>query len=210
MIRAVIFDLDGTIVDNEGLYDKAFCAVLKTFGIPCENVKHTPGIGVYENWVKMKRDLNPIPGPAELTTQTQQFYLKNLGKVKVRPGFLEIARYLKKQGLRVLLATSNTADIGRRMLATLKLDRLFDSSTFGDEVLQKKPAPDLFLKTLEKEGLRPHEIIIVEDSPAGIVAAQSANAKVFALKTDRFNRIELARADQIIDRFAELKKLIRA
>lgn len=208
MIRAIIFDLDGTIIDNEALYGKAFCAVLKKLDISCEEVEHTSGIGVYENWVKMKRDLNLAPDPADLTAQTQQFFLDNLDKVKVRPGFLDVARYLKKKGIKVLLATSNTTVIGRQILTTLKLDQLFDSMTFGDEVTRKKPAPDLFLKALEKAERRPREAIVVEDSPAGVAAAKNANTKIFALKTDRFNRIDLARADQIIEHFSELKELI--
>lgn len=208
MIRAVIFDLDGTIIDNEGLYGKAFCAVLKKLGVSYGEVEHTPGIGVYENWVKMKRDLDLARDPTDLSTQTQQFFLSNLDKVKVRPGFLDVARYLKKKGIKVLLATSNTTDIGQQILTALKLETLFDATTFGGEVTHKKPAPDLFLKALEKEGLRPREAVIIEDSPAGVAAAKSTGGYVLALKTDRFNRIDLARADRIIDHFRELKELV--
>jgi len=208
MIRAIIFDLDGTIIDNEELYGKAFCAVLKKLGVSCKEVKHTSGIGVYENWVKMKRNLNLTLDPSELTAQTQQFYLNNLDKVKVRPDFLSVVRYFKSKGMKIFLATSNTIDIGQQILAALRLDQLFDSMTFGDEVARKKPAPDLFLKVIEKENLRPREAVIIEDSPAGIAAAKNANIKVFALKTDRFNRIELSRADRIVNHFSELKKLI--
>lgn len=208
MVRAVIFDLDGTIIDNEALYGKAFCAVLKKLGVPCGEVEHTPGIGVYENWVKMKEEYNLAPDPAELTAQTQQFFLDNLDKVRIRPGFVETARYLKKRGLKVGLATSNTSDIGHQILEALKLDQLFDSTTFGDEVPRKKPAPDLFLKALEKEGFRPPEAVVIEDSPAGIAAAKNAGTHIFAFKTDRFNRIDLARADQIIEHFRELRELV--
>ncbi|PIS12208.1 hypothetical protein COT70_02145 [candidate division WWE3 bacterium CG09_land_8_20_14_0_10_47_33] len=207
MVRAIIFDLDGTIIDNEGLYGKAFCAVSKELGVSCENVKHTSGIGVYENWVRMKRDLNLTPDPTELTAATQKFYLNNLSKIEVRPGFLDTVRYLKEKGIKILLSTSNTTDIGQRVLTTLKLDKLFDTMTFGDEVIHKKPAPDLFLRAIEKVHLRPQEVVIVEDSPSGITAAKNANIKVFAFKTDRFNRIELSRADQIIEHFVELKEV---
>lgn len=208
MIWAVIFDLDGTIIDNEELYGKTFCVVLRKLGVSCENVTHTPGIGVYENWVKMKRDLNLAPDPTDLTTQTQKLYLKSLDKVKIRPGFLSATRYLKKKGIKILLATSNTTDISYQMLTVLKLDRLFDSVTFGDEVTRKKPAPDLFLKALEKEGLFPRKVVVIEDSPAGIAAAKNAGIRVFALKTDRFSRIALFGADRIIKHFTELKKLL--
>lgn len=207
MVRAIIFDLDGTIIDNEGLYGKAFCAVLRELGVSCGNVKHTPGIGVYENWVRMKRDLNLTPDPTELTAATQKFYLNNLSKIEVRPGFLDTVRYLKERRIKILLSTSNTIDIGQHVLTTLKLDKLFDTMTFGDEVIHKKPAPDLFLRAIEKVHLRPQEVVIVEDSPSGITAAKNANIKVFAFKTDRFDRIELSRADQIIEHFVELKEV---
>jgi len=157
--------------------------------------------------VRMKRDLNLTPDPTELTAATQKFYLNNLSKIEVRPGFLDTVRYLKEKGIKILLSTSNTTDIGQRVLTTLKLDKLFDTMTFGDEVIHKKPAPDLFLRAIEKVHLRPQEVVIVEDSPSGITAAKNANIKVFAFKTDRFNRIELSRADQIIEHFVELKEV---
>lgn len=208
MTRTVIFDLDGTILDNEGLFGRAFCSVLKKLGVSCEGVKHTPGIGVRENWVGMKRDLNLAPDPTELTAQTLQFYRANLGKLKLRPGFLTAARYLKSKGIKVTLATSSTSDNARLVLAALKLEEVFDAITFGDEVAHKKPAPDLFLRALEKVKLQPSEAVVIEDAPAGIEAAKNAGIKVFAIKTDRFNRIELSRADRIISHFSELKELI--
>lgn len=209
MIRVVIFDLDGTIIDNEGLYGEAFCTILKGLGVSCENVKHTSGIGVRENWEKMKRDLSLSPDPNKLAAQTQQFYLDHIGQVEIRPGFIETARYLREKGIRIALATSNTTDVGQQIIETLKLQKIFDAVAFGDEVAYKKPAPDIFLKVLEKVKLHPREAVVVEDSPAGIAAAKNALIKVFALKTDRFNRIELARADRIIDRLEELEKLVK-
>jgi beta-phosphoglucomutase len=209
MVRAVIFDLDGTILDNEGLYGKAFCAVLRKLGISCEKVKHTSGIGVLENWGRMKRELNLAQDPADLSAQTQQYYLDHIGQVEVRPGFIETARYLKEKGIKVVLATSNTTDVGKKILEELRIEKIFDALTFGDEVDKKKPAPDIFLKALERVGFRRGEAVVIEDSPAGIAAAKNALIKVFAIKTDRFNRIQLARANQTIDRFEELKEIIR-
>jgi len=209
MIRAVIFDLDGTIIDNEDLYGKAFCSILKGFGVSCEKVKHTPGIGVRENWEKMKRDLNLAADPTDLSAQTRQVYLDNLAKVRLRPGFIDTVRYLRENGRKIVLATSSTSAIARKVLTTLRIEKLFDVTTFGDEVARKKPAPDLFLKALKKAKVRCREAIIVEDSPAGIAAAKAANIKVAALKTSRFNRTQLSRADYIIDHFEELKKLDR-
>jgi len=208
MIRGVIFDLDGTIIDNEGLYGRAFCSVLKDQGISCEEVGHTSGIGVRENWERMKRDLNLTPDPDDLTAQTQRFYLDHLNEIKPRPNLSAVIHYIKDTRRKVILATSNTSDIGKYVLGTLGIEKLFDVTAFGDEVTRKKPAPDLFLKAVEKAELRPQEVLIVEDSPAGIEAARAANIKVAAIKTDRFNRIQLARADHIINNLEEIKDLL--
>lgn len=208
MIRAIIFDLDGTIIDNEEIYGRAFCSVLKKHDISCAEVKHTSGIGIRENWERMKGDLG-LPGdPTDLAAQTQQFYLEHAKGIRVRPDFVETARYFRKRGLKVLLATSNTTENGKQILSALGIEKLFDTVTFGDEVARKKPAPDIFLKALETIKRHPREALVVEDSPAGIAAARSANIKVAALKTSRFNRIDLARADYLVNHLSELKDLI--
>jgi HAD superfamily hydrolase (TIGR01509 family) len=208
VIRGVIFDLDGTIIDNEGLYGRAFCSVLKKLEISCEEVKHTPGIGVRENWERMKRDLNLASDPEELAAQTQQFYLDHLGEVKPRADLNSTVHFIRDQGRKVILATSNTGDIGSAVLDKLGIKKLFSVVVFGDDVERKKPAPDIFLKALHEAKLRPQETLIVEDSPAGIEAAKAANIKVAAIKTNQFNRIQLARAHHIIGSLGEVKDLI--
>lgn len=209
MIRAIIFDLDGTVIDNEDSFGRAFCSVLKENGVSCENVTHTSGIGITENWVNMKRALRLAPEPEALAKKTIEFYLKHLDEVKVRPGFHASVVQLRQLGMQIHLATSSTRDLASRVTKGLKLEPLFDSLTFGDEVPRKKPAPDIFIKALSKGRLNPTQAIVIEDSPAGVTAAQRANIKVVvALKTDRFNLIDLTQADQIINHFSEIRPLI--
>src|SRR3989338_8226036 len=85
-MKAVIFDLDGTLIDNEWLYDQAYCEVLKSLNISCEQLNHTPGIGLQENWERMISDLGISKTSAELAQQTRDVYLRSLGMVKMRPG----------------------------------------------------------------------------------------------------------------------------
>src|SRR3989344_7578611 len=89
-MKAVIFDLDGTLIDNEWLYDQAYCEVLKSLNISCEQLNHIPGIGLQENWEKMANDLGINKTPTELAQQTRDVYLQNLSKVKMRPGAREL------------------------------------------------------------------------------------------------------------------------
>ncbi|NIT04608.1 HAD-IA family hydrolase [Candidatus Saccharibacteria bacterium] len=207
--KAVIFDLDGTLIDNERVYDRAFCAVLKKRRISCEDVVHIPGIGVKENWQKMVKNLGMSEDPGDLARETQEFYLKHLEEVKVRPGVREVMYYLRGRGVKRILATSNTADVASRVVETLGIGHHFDSKTFGDEVQRKKPAPDLFLKAVEKESLNPKQVIVVEDSASGIEAAREGGFVAIALKTDWFTRAQLHRANHTVDNFHQVLDILK-
>lgn len=207
-LKAVIFDLDGTLIDNEWVYDRAFCAVLKGLEISCEQLNHSPGIGVKENWVRMVTDLQIDRDPQELATQTQQFYLEHLDEIKLREGAVDLLHSLKRRQIRTILATSSLTEVVQRVLGVTKTASLFDSQTHGNEVTRKKPAPDIFLKAMDKENLLPRETVILEDSPAGIEAGKTAGATVIALKTDWFTRDQLFRADRIAASFGEIAKLL--
>lgn len=208
-LKAVIFDLDGTILDNEDIYARAFCSVLKRRNISCEEVKHVSGIGVKENWIRMAAALGLPDKPEDLAAETQQFYLDHLSEVKVRPGFRDLVHFLRGREIKVLLSTSNIQKIADLVLRTHNLTNLFDNKTFGNEVAHKKPAPDLFLAAMQKEGLLPTEVIIIEDSPSGIAAGRAANAQTWVIKTDRFTREQLAQANHVFPTFFELLRLLK-
>ncbi|MEX1061518.1 MAG: HAD family phosphatase [Patescibacteria group bacterium] len=208
-LKAVIFDLDGTLIDNEGIYDRAFCAVLKKRDISCSEVSHTPGIGVTENWQRMIKSGVINEDPQVLTKETYDFYLEHLKEIIVRPGVREVMYFLKNRRIKRILATSTGADVASRVVGTVGIAHHFDSLTFGDEVPRRKPAPDLFLKALEKENIFPEEALVVEDAPAGVEAAKAAGAPVVALKTDWATREELFRADAVVNNFADLLSLLK-
>ncbi len=208
-LKGIIFDLDGTVIDSEWAYDRAFCHVLKALSISCEQLNHTPGIGVRENWEKMVKKLGIAGDPQELAAQTQNFYLDHLQEVSVRDGVTDLLRYLKRERVKTLLATSTVTTVATRVLETTRLAPFFDSKTFGDEVERRKPAPDIFLKAMDKEKLLPREVLIVEDSSSGIEAGKNAGAVVIALKTDWFTRSQLYRADFVAENFTRVTEIIK-
>jgi HAD superfamily hydrolase (TIGR01509 family) len=208
-MKAIIFDLDGTLINNEWIYDRAYCEVLKNLNISCEQLNHTPGIGLEENWKRMIKDLSIDRASAELAKQTRDIYLQNLGEVKLRDGARELIFHLKRRQTLAILATSTTREVATQVLQQIDAENLFDFTVFGDEVEHKKPAPDIFLKAMDKAGLLPREAIVIEDSAAGVEAGKEAGAKVIALKTDWYTRDQLFRADFIANNFDQILKLIK-
>lgn len=207
IISAVIFDLDGTVLDNEDEYGAAFRKVLRSLGKHVDKkYPHTSGIGIKENWplllskyhIKTKRTME------ELARATQEAYLQMLSYVNVKKGFEEFVRGLKESGIKVALATSNAWWIVDEIKGELNLEGIFDVVTTAEEVAYNKPDPDIFILTAEKLGLTPQDCLVIEDSQAGVEAAHRAGMKVAAISRDAAHAKSLKEADLVIRGFRQL------
>lgn len=206
-ITAVIFDLNGTILDDEDEYAEAFRSVLKSLGATTtEKFPHIRGIGVKENWPGLlaKYDLKTGKTPDELALATQQAYLSQLNKITAKPNLEQFISDLKESGIAVGLATSNTWDVVETVLKHLRLDKLFDSITTGEEVANKKPEPDIFIKAAEKLGAVAEECLVIEDTPVGIEAAHQAGMKAVGIAADDETAGLLQAADLVIRGYSEV------
>jgi HAD superfamily hydrolase (TIGR01509 family) len=204
-LSAVIFDLDGTILENEDEYGRAFNEVLKSLGVDATKpVPHERGIGVTENWILYKKNfsLNTPKTPEILAKETQDAYIKMLDGVTIRPGFNDFVEGLKKKGIKIALATSNTREVARLVLDKLGLQGNFDEITTAEEVFLRKPNPDLFTVTADKLGVEGNECLVVEDSASGVTAAHRAGMKVVAI-TDG-GEDKPTEADLVINGFSEI------
>ena len=206
-ISAVIFDLDGTVLSNEDEYGAAFKKVLESLGAKVDtNYPQTGGIGVKENWpgllkkykVKTDKTLD------ELASETQKEYLNLLNRVTVKEGFEDFVKSLKQEGLKIALATSNVWFIVGRVFEEIPIEGLFDSVTTGEEVVNKKPAPDLFLIAADKLDAVPEECLVIEDSESGIEAAHEAGMKVIAITRDNKHAKTLKDAELIVRSYNQL------
>lgn len=146
-ISAVIFDLDGTVLDNEVEYGIAFKKVLRNLGKRVEKkYPHIGGIGVKENWPLLlsKYCIKTNKSIEELTKKTQDYYLKMLDHVTYKKGFENFIRDLRDSGIATALATSNTWWIVDEVSRVFDIESHFDSIITGEEVKYKKPDPDFF------------------------------------------------------------------
>ncbi|KKQ25912.1 MAG: HAD family hydrolase [Candidatus Woesebacteria bacterium GW2011_GWA1_37_8] len=205
--KAVIFDQDGTVADHELNYEEAFKIVLARNGVnPGKHFYHQRGIGVVENWTAFKNtfDIDPEKTAEELATDTQEEFKKTLDKSKIMPGFLDFARKLKKNGIKLGLATSNSKEIVYKISKLLGLDGVFDAIVTGEEIKNKKPDPEIFLKIAQKLKVYPYECFVFEDSASGVIAAQKAGMKVGVVLRNNHDHPKFDHADLLIEDFTSV------
>ena len=206
-LLAVIFDLDGTVLDNEDEYGIAFKKVLSGLGVETNSgFPHTQGIGVEENWKKLipKFKIKTKKSIGKLSKETQEAYLKLLPKVTLKAGVIDFINDLKDSGVLVALATSNTWPTVEKVFDSLNLDGVFETMTTAEEVEFKKPDPEIFLLTAQKLGIDPENCLVLEDTEAGIKAAKDAGMKVVAIARENKHAKLLEKANKVIYDYEKL------
>jgi len=206
-IKAIIFDLNGTILSDEDEYGIAFKKVLESLGAKVkENYPQTTGIGVEENWPILikKYNIKTEKTSQELALETQNEYLKLLPRITIRKGFIDFISEVKENGIITALATSNSWIVTDKILEKSDLRNTFDFITTCEEVSFNKPDPQIYDITLGKMEIQPHECLVFEDSKSGVDAAQKAGIKVIGIARDNDHANELSGANKIIYGFAEI------
>ena len=197
MIQAVIFDLDGTVLDNEGVWEEVFRAVARKSQIPIHKSQewiHEPGIGISPNWEKI---IGKGERADKLSKETWKEYWKRIGNatnIPVRDGLVELVAAIKEKGWQTALATGSDWNVVADELEQLDLYLAFDVTTTGEEVLAFKPDPQIYLLTSQKLGVDPQECAVVEDSLAGVQAAAEAGMTVVGLTGPYASHQELRKA----------------
>ena len=157
MIGAVIFDLDGTVLDNEEKWEEAFRAGARNNAQPTtlspQGFIHEPGIGVKPNWRKITGD---EALSEKLTRETWVEYQKD-EEVKIMAGVEELIEEIKDKGWQTALATGTEWHVVEKELEQVNLYLAFDVTTTGDEVLAQKPDPEIYLLTAQKLGVESSE-----------------------------------------------------
>lgn len=205
-LSAVIFDLNGTVLEDENIYGKSFNLILKNLGVDSKtDCPQEKGIGVKENWVKFieKYGIKTEKSIDELTRETQETYLKNLSEVKIRAGFEDLIDMFRELQAQIALATSNTWEQTDKILDTLGFQDTFDIVTTSEEVAYNKPDPDIFTVTADKLGVERFDCLVIEDAPSGVEAAKRAGMKVIAISSDG-EAEKLMDADFVLEGFPEI------
>jgi HAD superfamily hydrolase (TIGR01509 family) len=184
---AVIFDIDGTIVDNMHLHAEAFARFAERHGLPpltSEDRARLDGRRNSEIFpILFKRD---VPRTEWLAYEEEKEGLyRELSRGRLLPmkGLHGLIDRLRESGIAMALATSAPEANVTHTLRELGLADAFPVIVRGDEVARGKPAPDVFIEAARRLGVAPAECLVFEDAPMGIAAAQAAGMPVVALTT---------------------------
>ena len=183
-IKAVLFDMDGLMVDTESLSTEAFINSAKAQGYNMTKEETLKVLGftkanIYQFWIDYFQGTN-VDGKKLVDDHYE--YIENVlytvGPEKM-PYVEELLKYLRENNYKIAVASSSdTADIKNNLEKT-KLEKYIDEIASGAEVENGKPDPDVFLLAAERLGVDAKDCLILEDSKAGIKAGKASGAMVF-------------------------------
>ncbi len=209
MIKAILFDMDGVLVDSEEFIREAAIRMFKEKGFTVEAADFIPFTGTGENrFIGGVAEKYGIPLEIEeAKTRTYLIYEKIVeGRLSSLPGVFETMALCRELNLKTAVTTS--AD-EFKMLVNLKEIGLpvksFDITVFADMVKNKKPDPEIYLTACNMLGLQKTECIVIEDSITGLQAATAAGMRSIGLSTT-FPPEELKLADYIIPDLSYMSK----
>ena len=207
MIRAIIFDFDGLILDTETPIYQSWLEVYQAHGEDLPFAQWVQIVGSTQAQFNPQHHLEerlgrPLPQDVldrRIARRTELVLAEPL-----LPGVVQLLDAARAAGLRIGLASSSTGDWVSGHLSRLGILDRFECMRCRNDVEHAKPEPDLYLAVLDCLQLGPSEAIAVEDSPNGVTAARRAGLKCVAIPNPITARLDLSEADLVIGSLAEV------
>lgn len=215
MIKGVIFDMDGVIIDSEPVYNKMVQEFLDREGMKVDRKEIHSLVGMSSRHYAQKlkewwqRSYHSTEDPGDLykkfctETEDEQLSYKEI----IIPFVEEVMAVLAEHNIKMAIASSSSMKDIDKMLTGTGLGRFISVKLSGESLKESKPNPEIYLQAVERLGLRRQECIAVEDSTYGIQAAVNAGIRVIARREERFG-FDQKKADYIVDDLTEVLKII--
>ena len=177
-ITAILFDMDGLVLDTEKLYTRFWQEAARACGYPMtkeqalgmRSLNRGAGLAKMQSYFGPDVDYDFIRGKR---IEMMDAFVEKEG-VTLKPGIHELLAYLREQGIKSAIATSSPIERTILYLTSVGLQNSFDELVSGYMVEKGKPEPDIYLYAASKLGVEPCNCMVLEDSPAGILAAHRA------------------------------------
>lgn len=198
MLRGIIFDIDGTLLDSNDAHAACWVQALGEYGheVPYETVRELIGKGADH----ILDDLQVTESRDEIVERRAQLFLdEHLSQCMATPGVRSLLKELRARGLRVAVATSASDAEVQKLLTQAGVEDLFEIETTADDVDASKPDPDVIVAALDKLGMKPSEVIMIGDTPYDIIAAKRAGVSTIAMRTGGWFDAELVGCSAVVD-----------
>jgi beta-phosphoglucomutase len=208
MIKTVIFDMDGVIVDTEPVHHHAYIRHFEELNIEVDDKMYNSFIGSStKNIYKYIKEYFQLPHPTEeLIGRKRELFnvaFEEATHLKLIDGVLDLIRDLHKNQIQLIVASSSAHVTINAIFKRFNLDQYFSYKVSGEDFPQSKPNPAIFNKAVELSGHQKNECIIIEDSANGIKAANAADVFVIGYKGESLNQ-DYSLANKVISHFNEI------
>ncbi len=208
MLKAVLFDMDGVMIDSEPQHARAAVLALKKYNvnISIDYVYQFIGTTTYHICRRMVEDFAIEATPEELlqTYEEMKDYLSQTEGYEAIPYIVDLMKDLRNHGIKMIIASSSSGASITDVMRFLKIDDILDGYISGSTVAHPKPAPDIFLAAAEQLGVDPSDCIVIEDSYNGITAAKAAGIVSIGFLNPNSGNQDLSHAAILVEGFDEV------
>ena len=204
--KCIIFDMDGVLINSEPLHFDFESKLFESLGITVSREQHETFVGTTAKtlWTSIKQ-YNNIPFTVQELILKEQFeflkYLENKEPIKLIPGVKKLIINLKSKGFHIALASSSPHRLINYIMDKTNIDEYFQVKVSGDDVINGKPNPEIFLKTAELMDIKPANCLVIEDSKNGVKAAKQAGMKCIGFRNPDSGNQDLSTSNLIINSF---------
>nr|WP_314447166.1 HAD family phosphatase [uncultured Sphingomonas sp.] len=206
MLKAILFDVDGTLVDSNNFHVLAWAEAFRAarHDLPLSVLHDQIGQGADTYVRTLLPDVSNAEAKQLADAHGRLFARHYMPRLKPFPRARDLLQRCRDEGLKVMLATSASAAEVERHLDVLGVRGIVDGWTSADDVGCSKPCPDLFEEAARKAGVRPADALVVGDTPSDIAAAEAAGMRSVAVRSGLFPDERLGGAIAIYDNVADL------
>ena len=190
MIKGVIFDMDGVLVDNRDAHIEAFTRLFKKYGVPFDREKFMPSFGMTNDMIFARQAPELLERyPLEQLSLEKEALYRSIFEESIAPtrGLVDFLKSLKEHGIKIAVGSSGNTNNVNFVLSRCRIAEYFDAIANGDMISHGKP----------------EECVVIEDAPVGIEAARRAGMAAVALATT-FSRDRIPDYDILVDDFTQL------
>jgi HAD superfamily hydrolase (TIGR01509 family) len=208
MLKGVIFDMDGVLIDSHPIHRHAWRKFLATVGKTIQNKQLDFILEGRRREDILRYFLGDLPEAmmAEYGERKDYFFDENFSHIKPIPGVLSLLDTLEGADIKLGIATSASAFRTRKTLQLLGMEARFLTVITGDDVLAGKPDPAVYRKVSERMNLDADSLLVLEDAPCGVQAAKSAGMCCIGVSSNgRAEALRQAGADLVIPNFVGLQ-----